>query len=76
MLKLPRHVARYDWDRGGEDGDFWARSVKSESTTSNLMTYPAGLLFPDVLRQKPEKAKLWQTDLLSFSGWKERDDEV
>ena len=29
MLKLPRHVARYDWDRGGEDGTFWAKSVKS-----------------------------------------------
>ncbi|WVQ80766.1 hypothetical protein IAT38_002871 [Cryptococcus sp. DSM 104549] len=29
FISLPRDVDGYPWDRGGEDGEFWGRSVKS-----------------------------------------------
>jgi hypothetical protein len=30
FVRLPADVDRYDWDQGGEDGEFWGRSVKSK----------------------------------------------
>lgn len=31
FVRLPSHIKSYPWDKGGEDGDFWGRSVKSQS---------------------------------------------
>lgn len=30
FISLPRGVDSYPWDQGGEDGDFYGRSIKSE----------------------------------------------
>lgn len=42
----------------------------------HLADLAGGKLFPEVLKERPAKARLWQADLLAFSGWRERDDEV
>ncbi|GFZ43441.1 hypothetical protein JCM24511_01161 [Saitozyma sp. JCM 24511] len=64
IIRLPKGVEGYSWGKGGEEGDESGRSVKT------------GRTFKEVCSARPERAKLWQTELSMFAGWGEDVDEL
>ncbi|OCF31875.1 DNA ligase D, 3'-phosphoesterase domain-containing protein [Kwoniella heveanensis BCC8398] len=60
FLRLPKGVDGYPWDRGGEEGDFWGRSVKSGRTLKEVC---AGYIArPDRWKSEEERFKSWFGD--------------
>ncbi|WRT66003.1 DNA ligase D, 3'-phosphoesterase domain-containing protein [Kwoniella shivajii] len=57
FLRLPREVDAYPWDRGGEEGKFWGRSVKTGRT---LREVTEGFV------KRPDR---WKSEEDRFKGW-------
>ncbi|WWD05389.1 hypothetical protein V865_003465 [Kwoniella europaea PYCC6329] len=57
FLRLPREVDEYPWDKGGEEGDFWGRSVKTGRT---LKEVTEGYV------KRPER---WEREEERFKNW-------
>ncbi|WWC68315.1 DNA ligase D, 3'-phosphoesterase domain-containing protein [Kwoniella pini CBS 10737] len=62
FLRLPKEVDEYPWDQGGEEGDFWGRSVKTGRT---LKEVTAGYV------ARPER---WKKEEERFASWFGDDD--
>nr|XP_018265067.1 DNA ligase D, 3'-phosphoesterase domain-containing protein [Kwoniella dejecticola CBS 10117]OBR87225.1 DNA ligase D, 3'-phosphoesterase domain-containing protein [Kwoniella dejecticola CBS 10117] len=62
FLRLPKEVDEYLWDQGGEEGDFWGRSVK---TGRSLKEVTAGYV------ARPDR---WKEEAARFASWFGDDD--
>lgn len=71
----------YPWDQGGEDGDFWGRSVKSELTAliRGIAEWDvadiglAGRTFAEVCSSNRHSPVMFPSEILSvkYAGWTE-----
>lgn len=76
FIRLPRGVEEHSWGPGGEEGEQYGRSVKSESCQSVFVVgakdntqMTAGRTFKEVCSARPARMVLWQTELSMFAGW-------
>nr|XP_019000095.1 uncharacterized protein I203_07253 [Kwoniella mangroviensis CBS 8507]OCF63556.1 hypothetical protein I203_07253 [Kwoniella mangroviensis CBS 8507] len=60
FLRLPREVDEYLWDQGGEEGDFWGRSVKTERTLKEVTE--GYVKRPERWEREEERFKHWFGD--------------
>nr|XP_019050717.1 DNA ligase D, 3'-phosphoesterase domain-containing protein [Kwoniella bestiolae CBS 10118]OCF29647.1 DNA ligase D, 3'-phosphoesterase domain-containing protein [Kwoniella bestiolae CBS 10118] len=60
FLRLPREVDGYPWDRGGEEGGHWGRSVKTGRTLKEVTE--GYLKRPDRWAKEEERFKNWFGD--------------
>lgn len=78
FVRLPRGVDEYSWGEGGEEGEEYGKSVKSESTYREPQVradHVAGRSLREVCRDKPPGWKVWQAELSMFKGWGEQSDK-
>ncbi|WVQ96993.1 DNA ligase D, 3'-phosphoesterase domain-containing protein [Kwoniella sp. CBS 9459] len=60
FLRLPKGIDGYPWDRGGEEGDFWGKSVKSGRSLKEVC---AGYIArPNRWKSEEERFKSWFGD--------------
>ncbi|WWC88204.1 DNA ligase D, 3'-phosphoesterase domain-containing protein [Kwoniella dendrophila CBS 6074] len=57
FLKLPKEIDEYPWDKGGEEGDFWGRSVKTSRALKEVT---------EGHKKRPER---WEKEEERFKDW-------